>query len=91
MDVVVTMDHIYLSMYMGERVKINRTDLSIVWAVSYGNNAYSLAISSDKTFLIAGADLSYNHLSKLSALDGSVLASYTIGSTGYTSIIVSDS
>lgn len=49
-----TIDAIYLSMDEGERVKI-KSDSSLEWAVKYGDNGFSMALSSDSTFLIAGS------------------------------------
>jgi len=90
---VVTTDHIYLSMNYGERVKMNRTNTSLLWAVKYGSSGYSMAISPDQTYLLAGSKFGNKaHLGKLSSIDGSVNSSKTSNiSADYTYILVSDS
>jgi len=42
-------------MNYGERVKMNRTNTSLLWAVKYGSSGYSMAISPDQTYLLAGS------------------------------------
>lgn len=51
---IVSTDAVYLSMADGERVKIG-WDSTLVWAIDYGDNGYSMALSPDYTFLIAGS------------------------------------
>ena len=64
-------------MQNGERAKI-LMDNSLAWAVTYGTYGYSMALSPDKTFLIAGSSFSSNaHLGKINSANGAVLASYS--------------
>lgn len=51
---IVTTSAIYLSMSSGERIKILQ-DSSFGWAKVYGTKGYSMTLSPDSTFLIAGA------------------------------------
>ena len=76
---IVTTEHIFLSLFGGDRIKINRMSASILWAVKYGDYGPAMALSSDQSFLIAGTSYfsSNIHLGKLSPSDGSVLASYS--------------
>jgi len=75
-DVEVTMDHIYLSMQNGERIKISPADANILWAITYGERGFAIALSPDQTYLLANSYFSTSlHLGKLSSSDGSVLAS----------------
>lgn len=87
-----TIDHVYLSMYNGERVKINAANQSIDWIVDYGDKGFSIALSSDETFLIVGSwFLSNVFLGKLSIIDGAVTTSYSYPQdTYYLYILVSD-
>jgi len=79
-------------MIEGERIKITSANVSIAWAVDYGEWGYGLALSSDKTFLTAGAVISsVLHLAKLCSNDGGVLASFYIEiSAHYDYILASD-
>lgn len=77
---IATTDALYLSMVNGERVKIYWNS-TLVWAVSYGGIGYSMALSTDSSFLIAGSYFGgYGYLGKLNSADGTVMASYS--STG---------
>lgn len=51
---IVTTDAIYLSMWGGERLKL-RWDSTLVWAIVYGSSGFSMALSPDSSFLIAGS------------------------------------
>jgi len=90
---VVTIDSIYLSKINGERVRINRTSASVVWTVAFGDLGYAMALSSDETYLLAGAKISSTlFLGKLSSFDGSVVSSYSTSlNATYNYILVSDS
>lgn len=69
-------------MVSGERVKI-LWNLTVVWAIDYGINGESMALSPDSTFLIAGTKFStIGYIGKLNSADGDLLASYTYNSAG---------
>lgn len=69
-----TMNSVYVSMYRGERLKINTVTNQIDWAVQYGDNGNAMALSLDETYLLAGSRFSSTiHLGKLSSSNGSVL------------------
>ena len=88
------MDHVYLSMDFGEKVKIDRASSSIVWAVAFGNNdGTAMVLSTDQTYLFASATFpGKNILGKLSLSDGSVISSYSPSKyVYYLYLIVSDS
>jgi len=76
---IVTTEFIYLSMNNGQRVKINRTSSSILWARVLGEIGEAMALSPDESFLLAGSFTSTGagniNLVKLSPSNGSVLAS----------------
>jgi len=71
------MDSIYLSMLNGERLKISPASVSILWAVDFGTDGYSMALSSDQSYLLVGSFFGSGHLGKLSSSDGSLLISYS--------------
>lgn len=53
-DQIVTTDAIYLSMAHGYRLKIYWNS-SFAWAVDYGIYGYTMVLSQDSSFLIAGS------------------------------------
>ena len=56
---------------------------SLAWAVDYGGSGYSMVLSPDSSFLIAGSDNGYNDvLGKLNSSNGAVLASYDVAFGG---------
>jgi len=71
-----TSDRIFFSMYGGERAKINSATASIDWVIKYGSLGWSIALSTDLTFILAGASYGNSHLGKLSYSTGSLLSSY---------------
>lgn len=64
-------------------MKILTNSLSIDWAIDYGELGYGLALSSDETFLIAGALFaSSTTLGKIDTSTGNLISSYvTTGQT----------
>ncbi len=74
---IVTTDAIYFSMATGEGMKIY-WNTSIAWAIDYGEEAWSMSISADSTFLIVSTYIwSYPYLGKLDSSTGNVLLSYS--------------
>ena len=68
---------IYLSMLYGERLRIG-WDYILDWAVDYGDSGYSMALSADSNYLIAGSFIgSIGYIGKLNSAAGTVLASYS--------------
>lgn len=59
----------------GERVKI-LWNYTVSWAIKYGGQGFSMALSTDTNFLIADSNfVSSVHLGKLNSSNGAVLAS----------------
>ena len=46
----------YVSYYSGERVKINMSTTNIIWAFKYSGKGESMAMSTDKSFLLVDGE-----------------------------------
>ena len=69
-----TESSIYLSMRLGERLKIDIASEVIKWAVVFGEIGYSMALSSDGTYLIAGSHIGADaYIGSLNEVNGALM------------------
>lgn len=55
---IVTANAIYISCQFGERVKIDTTNISVVWAIDFYSSGFAMDLSLDESYLLAEGSFS---------------------------------